>query len=249
MGLSEDHQRYTVQARWTESLRAYLLNRAGIPENARVLEVGCGTGAVANTLDAYTKRPIFGLDIAFDSVRFAQKSGPFNRFTCGNALRLPFAAGAFDVVCCHFLLLWVKDAQAAVTEMARACRRGGAVIAFAEPDYGGRVDYPQEMEEAGRLQALALARRGADPNMGRRLAGLFNAAGMTEVETGVMAGQWSGQIAQDEWESEWQTLERDLTGLAPKSQRAAWREADRRAWAEGSRVLFVPTFYALGRKK
>jgi hypothetical protein len=40
------HSRYLQQAGWTSKLRGYLFQRAGVDKASRVLEVGCGTGAV-----------------------------------------------------------------------------------------------------------------------------------------------------------------------------------------------------------
>ena len=40
------HARYTQQANWTAQTRRYLYEKAGLSKTARVLEPGCGTGAV-----------------------------------------------------------------------------------------------------------------------------------------------------------------------------------------------------------
>ena len=40
------HTRYLQQAAWTRDLRTYLFEKAGLADARRVLEVGCGTGAV-----------------------------------------------------------------------------------------------------------------------------------------------------------------------------------------------------------
>jgi hypothetical protein len=43
-------------------------------------------------------------------------------------------------------------------------------------------------------------------------------------------------------------MEADLQELASMDEMEKWRTANERAWREGTRVLFVPTFYAFGRK-
>jgi len=75
--------------------------------------------------------------------------------------------------------------------MARITRPGGAVLALAEPDYGGRIDYPIKLAQMGKWQIESLRLQGADPLMGRKLATIFNSAGFDSVETGVLGGQWS----------------------------------------------------------
>ena len=113
---------------------------------------------------------------------------------------------------------------------------------------GGLTTHPH-LEEIGRLQAIALQRQGANPNQGRALAGLFHAARLKEVETGVIGGQWKAAPGEDEWGLEWQTLASDLEDILPPDRLGALQQLDRQAWQFGQRVLFVPTFYAVGRKR
>ena len=132
--------------------------------------------------------------------------------------------------------------------MVRVARLGGHVIACAEPDYGGRIDFPPEMISVGKLQAEALRRQGADSEMGRRLGGLFTAAGL-RATVGVMAGQWDLSDSPDEgFEIEWAMRERDLANLLSIEELGRLRAIDSQALLEGRRILYVPTFYALGRK-
>jgi hypothetical protein len=121
-------------------------------------------------------------------------------------------------------------------------------MALAEPDYGGRVDAPQLMEAVGRLQSESLRRQGAEPNMGRRLAGMFHVAGLAEIETGVLGAQWQDRSSPQDRAAEWDVLESDLRGLISPAELERLRQVNESAWEDGSRVLFVPTFYAVGRK-
>jgi hypothetical protein len=121
------------------------------------------------------------------------------------------------------------------------------ILCIAEPDYGGRIDYPQELDRLGIWQTEALQRQGANPNTGRLLSELFNQSGLVDIQTGVLGGEWQAAISADDFESEWATLNRDLSGLVEPDQLVAFMEMDRQAWDSGSRVLFVPTFFASGR--
>jgi 16S rRNA A1518/A1519 N6-dimethyltransferase RsmA/KsgA/DIM1 with predicted DNA glycosylase/AP lyase activity len=40
------HKHFTQQAGWTTRVRQYLLNRSNLPGDSKVLEVGCGSGAL-----------------------------------------------------------------------------------------------------------------------------------------------------------------------------------------------------------
>ena len=246
---AHSHARYQQQAAWTESLRRYLFARVPLFASSKVLEVGCGTGAVFPSIHSYTKAKLFGVDLALDSLRFARPRDPSARLCAGNALALPYADGAFDAALCHYFLLWVSSPRAALAEMARVTKPGGVLLALAEPDYGGRVDYPPPLDELGALQAKGLASQGANPRTGRELGALFHEADLEQVQTGVLGGEWTRPPDEAAWALEWDMLAHDLQGAASAAQVASWREADRLAWASGARTLFVPTFYALGYKR
>jgi SAM-dependent methyltransferase len=213
-----------------------------------VLEVGCGTGVVTGELARLGEARVVGLDVAGGMLAFARRQEGGVTYVQADAHALPFTAGSFDAVVCHYLLLWLADPAQAVREMARVVRPGGDVLACAEPDYGGRVDHPPELAPLGRLQAEALRQQRADPEIGRQLGELFVAAGL-QATVGVMAGRWDIPASPGGgFEAEWAMRERDLAGLIPPEELRRLRSVDRQALATGQRVLFVPTFYALGRK-
>ena len=242
------HQRYIQQARWTAALRRYLFNQAGLENAHSILEVGCGTGAVLGELSNPNRMVIHGLDIDWQGLKLAAGNLPTNQFICGNAQRLPYQTASFDLAFCHFFLLWVNDPEHALQEMQRVVRPDGAVLAFAEPDYGGRIDYPEVFGDLGRKQTRALHRQGADPLMGRQLAHLFTKLGFKEIETGVLGAQWKAADKSFDWESEWRVLRHDLREMVTEPVLDDLQSLDMQARNNGSRVLYVPTFYAWGRK-
>lgn len=250
MGLSPGdwHQRFQQQANWTRDLRRYLLERSGAERASWILSVGCGTGAILQELvdQGPGGQQFFGLDINEKFLILARQNVPQAHLVCGDAHRLPYPDASFDLSLCHFLLLWVQNPAQVLAEMRRVTRRGQAVLVLAEPDYGGRIDYPHEFEQLGKWQQTALIRQGADPQIGRQLTGLLVQAGLKEVESGVLGGQWSGWPSQDSWESEWAMLRADLADSLTPGQFESLQKMDKRAWQRGERVLYVPTFYAWG---
>jgi hypothetical protein len=152
---------------------------------------------------------------------------------------------------CHFLLLWVENPSNILSEMARVTRLGGAVMAIAEPDYGGRIDYPPELAQLGDWQMRSLQAQGANPTIGRQLPSLLTQAGLTRVEAGVLGGQWSAEAQESNRDAEWEMLEYDLTrlntGQVDFTVLHRLQKLDTLAYENGERVLFVPTFYAWGR--
>lgn len=243
------HARFRQQAAWTVSTRHYLLIRTRLPANSRVLEVGCGTGAITSWLVEEIGCKVFGLERSLEFLRLAGRTDYQSNYCGGDAMSLPFSNCVFDAVVCHYFLLWTPDPSQILAEMTRVARPGGLVIAFAEPDYAGRIDFPPELANLGQLQAEALRRQGAEPDRGRQLAYLFSQADLRSIETGVMGNQWMAAPNRSEINSEWTTLENDMEGILPTEEMDRLKQINDRAWASGERVLFIPTFFARGVKK
>ena len=240
----EWHKRFVQQAAWTGELRGYLFQRAGLPAARRVLEVGCGTGAILSGLA--TGAAVHGLDLESARLTEARRHAPRAKLVCGNALWLPYASGVFDVTFCHFLLLWVGNPLQALREMKRVTRPGGSILALAEPDYNARMDKPDELARLGRWQTESLQRQGADPAVGSRLPELFRQAGIRPIETGSLHMDGEHPPGPGERELEWAVLEADLAGLVPVEEIQRLKGLDEAAWGRGERVLHVPTNWMLG---
>lgn len=232
--------RYRQQAQWTRPLREHLFTRLEPLNHGRLLEVGCGAGALLVELP----RP-YGLDIDTSLLALAQQAAPQALLTQGDAHQLPYADGSFDLAFCHFVLMWLADPLQALREMRRVVRSGGAVLALAEPDYGGRIDYPAPLASLGTWQETALQQQGARTRLGRMLRSLFHQAALQNVLCGVLGGEWV-QETQANVDLEWQVLRSDLEGLVEPELLENYYLMEQNARQTGERVLFVPTFYALG---
>jgi SAM-dependent methyltransferase len=140
-----------------------------------VLDLGAGRGTVTGELVRRCGGRAIALDRALNAL--GEESEPFAGAlrVGGDAARLPFADGAFDLVFCQYALTWMVPAEAAVGEIWRVLQRGGALAAL-EPDYGGMMEYPPAIATRD-LWLDALARAGADPLTGRKLPGLLDARG------------------------------------------------------------------------
>jgi len=235
------HARYLQQSHWTRDLRAYIFERAGLKRARRILEVGCGTGAILSQIPR-SPAARFGLDVERAALGEAKLHANNAALLRGNALQLPYPNQSFDIVYCHYLLLWVQHPLRALQEMARISR---CVIAFAEPDYSQRIDAPAALAPLGAWQTESLRRRGANPSFGGQLAQTFFEAGIKIEEAGEIRPQDAARRL-DGQEDEWAAMESDLQGIIPSKEILKMKELDAQARLNHERVLYVPTFFAWG---
>jgi SAM-dependent methyltransferase len=119
-----------------------LADIAGIGSGDRVLDVGCGTGVLAREAAARVGPAgrVTGLDLNEGMLAVARRLRPDIDWRQGDALDLPFADEAFDVVASQFALMFFPDRVGALREMWRVLAPGGrlavAVCASVEETSG-----------------------------------------------------------------------------------------------------------------
>ncbi len=242
------HKRFTQQAQWTTSIRNYLFKKTLIMPNSRILEVGCGTCAIISQF-VETSTHAYGLDLDRNFLHYGAKRYGGLKLTQGDGHKLPYASNTFDVIFCHYLLLWVDQPDIVLREFARVGKSRSKLIIFAEPDYGGRIDSPPPLEKLGRAQTDSLKSQGADPFIGRSLTKIAHSINnINIIESGVLGSQ-SVAIPDDKFvESEREMITNDLLGIMDKDEINHLLAIDSQAWHMGIRVLFVPTFYLIAEK-
>jgi len=240
------HRQFLRQARWTQGTRTHLYRQAGLWGAEAVLDVGCGTGAVTAEVSQRTGGRVTGLDLDPGMIEFAAGWLPDVEWIVGDAHSLPFPADSFELVLCSFLLLWVAEPKVAVQEMTRVVREGGVVLATIEPDYGGRIDYPEDIR-LGPLMEESLRRDGANPRIGRRLKALFSSSGLV-AQSGIIGSVWDDRQLAAEFDAEWDFIYETLGNVADEAELRSYRDRAWRAVQNGERLFFMPHFWALGRK-
>jgi SAM-dependent methyltransferase len=174
--------------RWSRLVARQFLSWLNIPPQSMWLDVGCGTGALSQTvLELSAPAQVTGVDRSEGFVAFAREHIRDERanFKVGDAVDLPVETGAYDAVLSGLMLNFVPQHSRAVAEMARAARPGGVVAAYVW-DYAGKMEMMQHFWNA----AAALDPQAFDLDEGRRfpicnpdaLAELFQAANLYNVE-------------------------------------------------------------------
>jgi trans-aconitate methyltransferase len=116
---------YARNARFVSDLGAPLVELLGDVNGQRVLDVGCGDGALTERLVA-AGAVVVGIDSSVEMVAAARARGIDARVL--SVLDLPFR-GEFNAVFSNAALHWVHDADGAIARMAASLKPGGRLVA------------------------------------------------------------------------------------------------------------------------
>jgi ubiquinone/menaquinone biosynthesis C-methylase UbiE len=178
------------------------LSDAGVdPLGTSVLEVGCGGGYFLSRFLDYGAAQATGIDLMEHRVAAARERDPRLALVAGDASRLPWEDGSFDLVTQFTCLSSVLDADlrhAIAAEMWRVLRPGGAIVSYdmREPPLAVRA-----------LRRAAARRRGGVPAAGTPTTPISSA----ELERLFPAVPLAiGRV----------TLSTDIAGITKRSRRA-----------------------------
>lgn len=174
--------------RWSRLVAREFLIWLAIPPSARWLDVGCGTGALSETILAQTSpAAVHGIDPSEGYLALArgQVRDPRVQFEVGDARQLSVATRAYDVVVSGLVLNFIPDLKAGIAEMVRVTKLGGTVAAYVW-DYAGKMELMRYFWNA----AVALKPEARERDEGRRfpvcqpepVRALFEDVGLHEVE-------------------------------------------------------------------
>ena len=105
----------------------------GVPPGRRWLDVGCGTGALAQTaLRQVAPSQVVGVDSSEGYLAYARRhiKSDVATFQTGDAQHFPFDDASFDVAVSGLVLNFLPRPTHGVQEMVRVVRQGGTVAAY-----------------------------------------------------------------------------------------------------------------------
>ena len=217
---AEAYDRY--MGRYSRLLSGQLADLASIRRGQRVLDVGCGTGALTGELVARLgPSAVAAVDPSEPFVAATRARHPGVDVRQAPAERLPFPDDAFDAALAQLVVHLMKDSVAGITEMARVTRRDGVVAACVWDHAGSQ----------GPLRLFWDAARALDPDVddesdlpGTRdgqLAELFEAAGLREIEATAL----TVSLEHPTFDAWWEPFTR---GVGPAGDYLASLDEDRR---------------------
>ncbi len=142
---------YAAHARFVSDLGAFLLDWLAAQPNERILDLGCGDGALAERIAA-GGATVIGVDSSPAMVEAARRRSVDARVA--DARGLPFR-GEFDAVLTNAVLHWIPEAEQVALSVGRCLKPGGRFVG----EFGG----------FGNVAAVATAVRAVLHRYGRRL--------------------------------------------------------------------------------
>jgi SAM-dependent methyltransferase len=207
--------RYSVQ------LSPQLADLAGVRAGMRVLDVGCGPGALTGELVVRVGAAhVSAVDPSPSFVEAARERHPEVDVQLAAAESLPFADATFDASLAQLVVHFMSDPAAGIAEMSRVTREGGCVAACVWDHGGGRGPLSLFWDAVAELDPDAPNEsRGAGARDGGLVA-LFEAAGLRDVEQAVLAAP----VEHADFESFWEPFTRSV---GPAGSYAAKLEPER----------------------
>ena len=187
--------------RYSQPLAPLFADFARISSGQRVLDVGCGPGALTAELVARLgSDAVSAVDPSEPFVSAAHERFPEVTVLRASAEELPFESGAFDASLAQLVVHFMAEPVAGIREMARVTRPRGLVAACVWDHAGDQGplsffwdvarDVSPEVEDESRF---AGAREG-------HLAELFTAAGLRDVEDDALTVSVEHATFEDWWE-------------------------------------------------
>lgn len=166
-----------------DGLERHLRHLPRLPR-ARVLDAGCGSGAMARLIaSSHPEWDVVGLDVNPNYIAYARdraKAASLDNlsFEHGDLQALSFAAASFDVVWSRFVLYFLPQPEIAIAEFKRILRPGGEIV-IALHNWSTLIDYPEDLDL--RRRRMRVFSSIADMHLAQKMPSILSAGGFHDV--------------------------------------------------------------------
>ena len=209
--------------RYSVHLSAQLADLADVTAGQRVLDVGCGPGALTTELvERLGAASVAAVDPSESFVAAARARLPEVDIRQSSAEQLPFSDDEFDAALAQLVVHFMADPVAGLAEMRRVTRPGGVVAACVWDHAGGRGPLSPLWQAAHELDPLVTGESELPGSRQADLTRLFNAARLTDVEE----TELTVRVEHPTFEEWWEPF---TLGVGPAGAYVAKLEPDRQA--------------------
>src|SRR5215469_5126282 len=208
---------------YSEPLAPPFAGLAGIRDGQRVLDVGCGPGAL--TAELVNRVGVASVSAVEPSASFAaavRERLPGVEIRQSAAEQLPFPDGTFDAALAQLVVHFMADPVGGLREMRRVTRPGGVVAACVWDHAGGRGPLAAFWSAVRQLDPAADDESGLAGVREGQLAKLFSQAGLDRTSATTLTVRIR-HASFDDW---WQPF---TLGVGPAGIYVASLPPDRRA--------------------
>jgi SAM-dependent methyltransferase len=208
--------------RYSAVLTPQMADFAGVEAGQRIVDVGCGPGALVAEL-VERGAQVSAVDPSLQFVAATRERYPDVDVRQATAEELPFVDASFDAALAQLVVHFMADPVQGVTEMARVTRDGGVVAASVWDMVGGKAPISPFWRAARELNpAVEGEARRAGAGEGQ-LSELFAQAGLTDIEETALAVH----VEHETFDAWWEPFKLGVgpageyyNGLEPDRQRA-----------------------------
>jgi SAM-dependent methyltransferase len=187
--------------RYSVPLAPQLADFATITAGQRVLDVGCGPGALtAELVRRLGPDAVSAVDPSESFVAAARERHPGVSVQRASAEELPFEDQAFDAALAQLVVHFMADPVAGLRELARVTREDGVVAACVWDHAGGQGPLGVFWQAVRELDGDAVDESELAGSREGHLAQLFHAAGLRNVEDGVLSVEVEHPSFDEWWE-------------------------------------------------
>ena len=187
--------------RYSSQLSPQLADLGDVQAGQRVLDVGCGPGALTGELVARLGADsVAAVDPSKPFVAAARERYPGVDVQRASAEELPYPDGAFDATLAQLVVHFMPDPVAGLRELGRVTRVGG-IVAVSVWDYaGGRAPLTPFWRAAVELDDRAVDESGLPGARAGHLAELLEAAGLASIEETELGAAVEFSTFEEWWE-------------------------------------------------
>jgi len=179
--------------RWSRLVAQEFIGWTNQNDNLRWLDVGCGTGALTNTiLKLKNPEKVTGIDPSESHIQFVKeyfRNNGRTSFVVCDATNIPLKNNSIDVIASGLVLNFIGDIKKAITEFKRVCRNHGMVCGYVW-DYSDKMEMMRYFWDA----AISLSEDAREKDEAVRfpicnadkLRQLFQSEGLSDIATSII---------------------------------------------------------------